>query len=549
MFNPIIAEQPNLVLSYLSNYLKATLTDDEVNIQTVNESFVSYYNELESSQSSYTEFAAAVGIKGSYGFYSGSVKASVDSKTYEASTNFNSSYNATINCGTVTFYKPADIAAIRACLQTELCIALDGISSLSDAKMFTGTYGTHLVLGLNLGGCIQLKSEAQTNSYQSQLEMSQSVSAAYSGAISISAVATAAENLVNNSALSTLQKSIYTSGGDSNMAAAIDLTNSDTLIAWADTCTDNTSYGITEAIEIWKLTTGNAQKILKEYIHLVILAQSINYPTIFTAKTPLMGGTLVNTQAVANDANFRIIGGGAYLESNVSSFLVSSYPQTNNVSSNINSWSVSSHDIATLASSSNYLTAYAIAIYDPSYGIDEGLLGVQMTTAQGTNSGPGMDQATASIDTDYLIAGGGIQASITGGYLKFIMASYPSGNNSWSATHSDYEQAASGVTLTVYAIGIKSNNTALVLTSSGIISTGTNSNHGNQTTSLGEGYFILGGGVSVTDTQGGFGNLVQQSFPSSANSWTEYNKDDLGEPTSANCTAYAFGLTATLNID
>lgn len=551
VFNPAIARNPNLLLSHLSNYLEAPLTDNDINSQTVSQTFLSHYSSLESSQSSYTEFAASVGITGSYGFYSGSVKASVDSKTYQASTVFNSSYNATINCGTVTFNKPSDVHAIRACLTAEFCTALDGIQSLNDAKNFTETFGTHLVLGLNLGGCIQLKSEAQTSSYQSQLNMSLSVSAAYSGALSISATATAAENLASKYASSGLEQSVYTSGGDSSVAAAIVLHDPSTLIAWANTCTSNTSYGITDSLEIWQLAPEGsaARNNLKEYINLVIVSQSINNPTIFTANIPLTGGTLVNVQAVANDAHFRIIGGGAYLEKDVSSFLVSSYPQTNNGSTNINSWSVSSHDIATAASSNNHLTAYAIAIYDPGYGSNESLLEIQITNAQGTNPGVGGDQATTAVDAAYLIAGGGIQSSITGGYQKFMMASYPSGNNAWTAIHCDYTEPASGVTLTVYAIGIKSNNAALVLTPSGITTSETNTNHGNQMATLGGGLSIAGGGVSVTDTVGGLGNLVQQSYPSSANSWSEYNKDDLGAGTYANCTAYAFGFTGTLVIN
>jgi hypothetical protein len=564
IFNPIIAQNPNLLLNNLSNYLEAPLTDNQINSQTVSQTFLSHYTQLESSQSSYTEFAASVGISGSYGFYSGSVKASSDSKTYEVSTTFNSSYNATINFGTVAFNEPSNTQAIRACLKAQLCADLDAINSLSDAQNFTNTYGTHLVLGLNLGGCIQLKNEAQTSTYQSQLAMSLAIQASYSAAVSISATATVAENLANNSASSGLHQTIYTSGGNSSVAAAIVLGDASTLVAWANTCNANTSYGITNSIEIWELAANNtAQSFLQQYINLVIVAQSINNPTIFTAETPLVAGSLVNVQAIVNNSvgenstfrkmmtHFRIIGGGAYLQQNVSSFLVSSYPQINDGNTNINSWQVSSHDIATEASSNNHLTAYAIAIYDPAYeaGISRGMLNIKITTANGTNPNAGSDQATIAVANGYLLAGGGIQSSTPLNVQKFIMSSCPSvDGSSWITVCSDYETAASDVTLTAYAIGIQSNNPALNIISSGVVTSEALANHGNQVANLGGGMNIMGGGVSVTNTQGGFGNLVQQSFPSSANSWTEYNKDDCGEATSANCTAYAFGFAANLNI-
>lgn len=550
VFNPIIAQNPDLLLSQLSNYLKTPLTDGDVNTQTVKQTFSSTYNEFQSSQSSDTEFAGSVGIEGSYGFYSGSVKASYNSETYQASTAFSSSFIAVINCGTVTFKRQSDNNAIRACLTAGFCDSLDSITTLKAAEAFVNTYGTHLVLGLNLGGFIQFKSVSQTSNYKSKKEMSLAVTAAYKGVGSISVAASATQKLAQESFSSSLQQTADASGGRGSLVAKIDPKDPKTITDWADSCTSETSYGITSSLEIWQLAANDtAKNTLKQYINLVILAQSIKSPTIFTAEANLQPYTIVNVNAVANDSHFRIIGGGALVERNKSSFLVNSYPQTDN-HGHINAWTAGSHDIADAASTDEYITAFAMAIYDPSYtvGSEDSLLQIQLKTASGSNPGVGGDTAASSVDAGYLLAGGGIRSFTPGNINKFILGSYPSSDNTWTATNHDYENAASDVALTVSAIGIKSNHAALTITSSLVATPESESEYGNQTATLGGGISIASGGVSVTNATD-TGNLVQQSFPSSSNSWTEYNKDDDGHVSHADCVAYAIGFTTSLDFN
>ncbi|WP_184546964.1 MAC/perforin domain-containing protein [Mucilaginibacter sp. FT3.2] len=549
-FNPIIAKNPDLLLSQLNDYLKTPLTDSEVNTQTVKQTFSSTFKEFQSSQSSNTEFAASVGIEGSYGFYSGSVKASYSSETYQASTAFSSSFNAVINCGTVTFKRQSDNNAIRACLTTEFCDNLDNITTLKAAEAFVNTYGTHLVLGLNLGGFIQIKSESQTSNYKSKQEMSLAVTAAYEGIGSISATATATQKLSQESFSSGLQQSVDTAGGQSSLAASIDPKDPKTVTDWASSCTSETSYGITSSVETWQLATNDtAKNTLKQYINIVILAQSINNPTILAAEAPLQPYTIVNVTAIANDAHFRIIGGGAILEKNKSSFLVNSYPQTDS-RGHINGWTAGTHDIATPASADEYITAFAMAIYDPSYTVGgaDSLLQVQFKTATGSNQGIGGDTASIAVDADYLLSGGGIHSFTTGNINKYVVGSYPSDDFTWTATNHDYEYAAYDVALTAYAIGIKSNHPSLTITQSLVSTPESESEYGNQTAKLGNDVSIAGGGVSVTNATDS-GSLVQQSFPSSSNSWTEYNKDDDGHVSYADSVAYAIGFTASLDFD
>ncbi|MBE5318688.1 hypothetical protein IM793_05950 [Pedobacter sp. MR2016-19] len=549
-FNPIIAKNPDLLLSQLHDHLRTPLSDSDINNQTAQEMYSSTFKEYQSSQSSNSEFAVSLGIEGSYGFYSGSVKASQHSETYKASTFFSSSYNAFINCGTVSLNQSSgDYKAIRAYLSIELCKRLDNITSLKEAVDFIQEYGTHLVLGINLGGCIRFKTESQTTDYKSKQETTLEVEAAYKGVSNISVAAKVSQKLSTASSSSSLMQTIEASGGKSSLVAVLDPNKPETSVEWANSCTSETCYGITSSLEIWRLAENDiAKDKLKEYIYLIILAQSINYPTIFTAETALSPYNLVSVTAVTGDSHFRIIGGGASVEKDKSSFLVNSYPQTDTTGKHINGWIAGSHDIAQPASNDEYLTSYAIAIYDPSYvaGSEKNLLEVQLQTKQGGNPNIGADAAVARIDQDYLISGGGIQSYTSRAIQKFIMRSYPSREGTWTAYNRDYQTAASDVTLTAYAIGIRSKRTELTIHQEFVNPPGVRAEYGEQIATLGDGFAIAGGGVSVKDATEE-GNLVQQSFPASYNSWKEYNKDHDGRVSSAVSAAYAIGFKASLD--
>ncbi|MCF0069478.1 MACPF domain-containing protein [Dyadobacter sp. CY261] len=548
--NPIIAQDPNNVFSQTSNFVKAPLTDNQVITQTFLEHFSSTKKEYQSSQESNSEFAASIGIKGSYGFFSGSLKSSYEKDTYQKSTSYSFSFNCFIDCGTVTFYQSGEYSKIRACLQDELINRLDSITTLKQAGDFTNTYGTHLIGGLKLGGFIQLKSQAETTDYTSKEAISVEVELAYNGVADISSAASVAQKLSTASHSSSFTESASTSGGSSSLAVAVDPKDKNTIIEWAKSCTKDTAYALTHTIEISKLAANpTAQAVLQKYLDLVVLAQSISNPTIISAHRKLTPFALSTVDAVASDPHFRIIGGGAMVPMNTINFLVNSFPQQDSQTQGITGWTASSHDIAEPSDRDHHITSYAIAIYDPTYspGVPSSLLDVQVGTGFGTNKGIGRDSAAAKVPNGFLLSGGGIESETPNKFQKFVLGSYPSAVDEWTAKNSDYENAASEVTLTAYAIGIKSLHPALTITASRVATPKSEYEYGNQVAQLGEGVSIASGGVSV-ENKDGFGNLVQQSYPSSASAWTEYDKDTDGHVTYANCAAYAIGFTPHLNI-
>ncbi|WP_090381346.1 hypothetical protein [Dyadobacter sp. SG02] len=547
-FDPKIAKDPKEVFNKTSVFLKTPLTDSQIISQTFSQNFSATTKEYESSQESNSEFAASVGIEGSYGFFSGSLKSSYESEVYQKATFFNASFNAFIDCGTVSFYRTSDYGVIRACLQDDLCANLDAITTLKQAETFTNTYGTHLIGGLKLGGFIQLKSEAETTDYASKESLSVEVTLEYKGVSDISSAASVAQKLSTTKHSYSFTETASTSGGSGALGMAIDPKDKDTIIAWGNSCTKDTAYALSDTIEIFRLAAKTeAQNILQEYINLVILAQSIKRPTIFTAHINLKQYMVTSVDAVAHDPRFRIIGGGATVPIGKSNFLMNSYPHQDQ-NGNITGWTASTHDIAIPADTNSHLTSYAIAVYDPSYsGNQSTLLDVQVKTGNGSNPNIGRDAAQAKVDDGFILSGGGIQSQTLKGVEKYLLGSYPIDSSTWKAENSDYEVEAKEVNLTAYAIGVKSLNPALTIIASRISTPPSKFQYGNQVAQLGGGVSAVGGGVSVENAEG-FGNLVQQTYPSSAGDWTEYDTDLDGHVTFANCAAYVIGFTPNLHI-
>ena len=124
------------------------------------------------------------------------------------------------------------------------------------------------------------------------------------------------------------------------------------------------------------------------------------------------------------------------------------------------------------------------------------------------------------------------------------MSSYPAGpagNNVWTGDVWDYQAAATNVSPQVVAIGISV--TDVTLTADGSNQTLRDVSHGTAVaTSPGP---MIGGGVKVTLSGGGEGNLVRQTFPSTDRTWAEFNTDAYGSVTHADSTAYVMWLTAS----
>ncbi len=454
---------------------------------------------------------------------------------------YNYWYHAYTRLGAVRFARATTNSDIRACLDPTMLAQLDAIGSLSDAETFTNSFGTHLIIGVYLGGRLSISVTAETSSATDMESVHATVTAAYRGVGDISGTASATASLKTSLSSKSFSADVVTFGGDAGKAGNITATDAKSFTDWYDSCTESTVSGLQEAKELWMLAANDtAQTTLYKYIQLRILKHSINNPSFFNQSTPCLAGQETKVD-VTPPSDYKIVGGGAALtpHDSVTSWLAGSYPVISN-SGVITGWRAHSHDAEIAADpATQTLTAYAIAIYDP-----DNLISVRYASAFGANPGTGHDTATATLPVGYTLTGGGVSTDCETGSGKFLMSSYPAGpagNNVWTGDVWDYQAAATNVSLQVVAIGISV--TDVTLTADGSNQTLRDVSHGTAVaTSPGP---MIGGGVKVTLSGGGEGNLVRQTFPSTDRTWAEFNTDAYGSVTHADSTAYVMWLTAS----
>lgn len=534
-YNAFAVSEPTTIINYLRKCTTSVVPDDWINEQASSESFSGRYMEHTSAQSVRTDLSISVGIEGKYGVFSGSLQVNYKSTEFTSATSFNSDYQANIARGTLRFNKTS--GEIKQLLDPRLMSELNSISNFKDAEKFTQTWGTHLVTGLNLGGNLFVAMQSTTNTFEQKTEMSTKVKAAYNSVFSISMVAEAASTVAKTSSSTSIRQDVKALGGDASIAARISPDDKQSFTKWSDTCTKETVSGIYESIEIFTLADTHAKEILKKYIDLTLLARSLNYPTIFSEQKRTEGfqQNVLSASTTKMDKAFKIIGGGASISKNASSFLVSSYPEIDS-RGKIQAWSVASHDIDIEASPSDFLSAYAIAVYDP-----EDYLDIIVETANGTNKKIGEDEATVSLPAGYELTCGGCQSKADNSTNKYIHSSYPSSANSWKCMVRDYRHGATDSELTAYVIGVKSKLSELLIDSTFVEGPTSSGQHDNSIAVAKS--CLCGGGIRMK-VDNGLGNLAQMSYPLYPNQWEEYNKDHNGSATTASANAYAVFLDA-----
>jgi hypothetical protein len=538
-FNIFTVDRPNELLMNLIPCIEngKTIPSTYISSSTGAQSFKSQYLEQSSSRETKREFSASVGIEGSYGVFSASMQMDYSKSEATSTTAFYSCYRAKLSIGTLSF--KADKADTRNLLNPALIKQLDGINSMAKAHDFIETWGTHLVTRVNLGGTLFVSIQADTNSKEEKEKLSLDIKTKYDGAIaSLSAAASVVTEMRKSSATKNVKHDVVALGGLATKAAMIDPDNKASYQAWIDTCTENTVFAASESIELYKLAEGDAQGILKKYIDLKMLAYSLEHPTVFAEEksiSPYNNNTI--TAPTTYTKGYKIIGGGAAASLGCSSYLIGSYPQAEG-SATPTGWHAASHDIAIAANPSNILSAYAIAVYDP-----ENYLEVTVATAKGKNKGLGIDEAEVTLGDGWVLTAGGINCSNVDSANKFVLASYFKSPRTWAAACSDYISRSTNTETTVYAVGIKSRDPHLSITSTQIKGAESYGQHGRGVANAQT--CVCGGGVRVWNNTG-MGNLVQKTFPVSPTSWAEVNNDMIGNISRANYQAYAIAIIANV---
>lgn len=561
-FDEAVASAPWDILNYTLNNLITSVADDQISLQTAQGQFKGVFSIESCMEATSTSIAASMGMSMSYACYSGSVQANYSEETQQTSTSLSASNTSVINCGTISYNNSTDYTTILSLLKPSLVTALKSISSLRDAQVFIEQYGTHLITGLNLGGIILTTLQISTQTYAEQQSASATVKAAYNGAgTSADATATATSTVTSSLSKYNADNQVKAVGGSSAAASKIGLTSTTAQYdEFAKSCTVDTVYGVYKSLEYWKLIQTiypTASHILLDYINLFILTQSINHPTVISNTIPLgmdyEAVVLVNpsTNSSVNGskplpAAYKVVSGGAQiLPTSATAYLTSSFPTTvmSNGIISVSGWEANSDDLKYRCKNTDTLTAYALCIYDPG-----NLLQVVLNQQQGTHPGSGTDVAYASLDNfkGAILAGGGTHCVNTGG-IKFIVSTYPDGNyTQWISEVKDCHTAASNVVLTSYAVGVIAPVNLKINQTTGS-STSATGGSDQTTVNLGD-IPVIGGGVKVVIVNKGSGNLLQQSYPSSANSWTEFNKSYNGAEDGSTATATVFGIGLTASI-
>jgi hypothetical protein len=560
-FDEAIASAPWDILNYTLNNLIQSVADDQISLQTAQGQFKGVFSIESCMEATSTSIAASMGMSASYASYSGSVQANYSKETQQTSTSLSASNTSVINCGTISYNNSTDYTTILSLLKPSLVTALKSISSLKDAQIFIEQYGTHLITGLNLGGIILTTLQISTQTYAEQQSASATVKAAYNGAdSSADATATATSEVTSSLSKYSADNEVKAVGGNSAAAFKVSLSSTTAEYdAFAESCTVDTVYGVYKSLEYWKLIQSAypaASNTLLEYINLFILAQSVNHPTVISNTIPLgmdyEAVVLVNPSTNSSvkgskplPAGYKVVSGGAQiLPTSATAYLTASFPTTvtSNGIASVSGWEVNSDDLKYRCKNTDTLTAYALCIYDPG-----NLLKVVINHQLGTHPGSGTDTAIATLDTGAILVGGGTHCENTGG-IKFIVSTYPSGDYSqWTSEVKDCHTAASNVVLTSYAVGVVAPQNLKIYPSTDS-STSATGGSDHTTVNLG-GIPIIGGGAKVVIVNKGSGNLLQQSYPSSANSWSEFNKtyDGAEDGSTATATVFGIGLTASIS--
>jgi len=246
--------------------------------------------------------------------------------------------------------------------------------------------------------------------------------------------------------------------------------------------------------------------------------------------------------------NWKLLSGGAttnYVsDSNIT--LLSELTPGRSYYVNVWTWFVQSSYSGVVSEST--ITAYANFIYDPNDELDIQIFSATTTTASD------FPQISVSVAAGYYLIGGGAEA-ITTVYnsQNFLTASYPSWDvYTWPPTTWTAKSKSHGTsypaTLTAYAIGIRSNNASVSISSYSVEWTTSGLAEHPSATSSNPSVIATGGGALVNDPNDTLysGNILWESVPVLDNNgniiaWRASSKDHW-YPDSTTITSYLIAI-------
>ena len=231
---------------------------------------------------------------------------------------------------------------------------------------------------------------------------------------------------------------------------------------------------------------------------------------------------------------YKILSGGAKVDlpgGGGGDLLTASYPISTN------QWTATAKDCVQAGTA--IVTAFALAVYDPYDWLDVKVYSRMSDKSQAPSASVGVPP-----DSDYALTGGGAQ-TIWDGQGNYLTASYPtkdsSGNPVWFAASKDHLSACSAVMKT-YAIGVAWRDKAKPRIVAEISQNESNPDQHPSVTVGAPGGTVMVGGGAYDNYRGGAGNLLVQSYPADAETWSATGTDHV-DPSRGTLTVYAIGVS------
>jgi hypothetical protein len=471
------------------------------------------------------QIGVEAGLKGGYAGVTASVKTKFK-RSEERSQKTHFLKISFTNSGTVLYVEGSG-AQIRAQLNEEFSSALNN----GDPDKLIRDYGTHLVTRIIVGGRAEYYARSSATSSMTKEEFEVAARAKYdslggvaedAGSVQVSTrVGTTDTRNVRDVVAS---ESIDTIGGTA--VSAVGIKSKRDWDAWATSIAARPGFlGFDRdgLMPIWELTTDPARqtKIYEAYRR---KAAKEFAPEILNVTSDVRNQP---DARVVVPEGYKLLSGGALDNwKGVGNLLTASFPESDNT------WRGCGKDHGKdgWGADPASISAFALAVYDPD----------DIWEARIFESRPFGEDQEVTVESGYVMVGGGAKAGSTTGPGTLLVASHPvaGSKNTWHAQSKAHLEPSTGK-ITAYAIGLKCKVEGVKLQSA--IATATSGKSGSPQAAAAppSGYKMVGGGAAITFDRAGI--LLTGSYPTEDNRWEGRGKAHR-EPDNGAISVYCIGL-------
>jgi hypothetical protein len=410
----------------------------------------------------------------------------------------------------------------------------DDLNSMPPAE-FYNTYGTHYTSSVLIGAKASFSVYSQFKKTFTEKTFKADLEAGYNSVVAdFKTTGKFSYDSQHSGENYSSTTSLVLAGGD---------TSKDSMKDWQSTIQDfpefidfNTQAASSGLVPMYQLLpAGSARRkeletaiddYLRPPLHTLIFAAASSETEFPSVKLRVLDGYKI----LSGGAKVDLPGGGA------GDLLTASYPISTN------QWAAKAKDC--WQAGTTIVTAFALAVYDPYDWLDVKVYSQESDPSQAPSASVGVPRVLP--DSYYELTGGGAETTWDSGSGSYLTASYPTtdnaGNPVWFAASKDHLEPCSATMIT-YAIGVKWSAKAPGNPSQIVAEISQNESnpeqHPSVTVGAPGGTVMVGGGAY--DSSHGAGNLLVQSYPADAETWSASGTDHVAA-SSGTLTAYAIGV-------